>query len=90
MKTYAVEVIDLALSQSIERYMEMKPDEIYDAIVSEWTEQIAVLLIGFFFKTGCGRCTCLPDIVPVKRDEHDSHFYVAFCNCHLRTPFGGH
>jgi hypothetical protein len=45
-------LFDLILTQAIERYEEMKPDEIRRAIRTEWKDQTAVLLRGFFFKPG--------------------------------------
>ena len=49
MRTPTTEVLDLALTQTIERYRDMDPDDVYDAIAAEWPEQMAILLIEFLF-----------------------------------------
>jgi hypothetical protein len=49
MKDREAEIFDLALTQAIDKYMEMEPDEIYRAIVMDWHDQMASLLLSFFF-----------------------------------------
>ena len=49
MKNNDTEILDLALTQAIDKYMEMEPDEIYAAIIKDWHDQMAALLLAFFF-----------------------------------------
>lgn len=42
-------LFDLILTQSIERYSEMKPEEAHKAIRVEWKDQAGVLLRELFF-----------------------------------------
>jgi hypothetical protein len=90
MKTFNSETLDLALTQAIEQYIEMEPNEVHEAIHNDWPEQIAVLLVEFFFKTTCGNdCTAIPDFIEIERDNGHSHYVVLQCSCDLRLPFGG-
>ncbi|MEJ0061658.1 MAG: hypothetical protein WDO70_00255 [Alphaproteobacteria bacterium] len=75
------EIIDLTLTQAIERYMEMEPEAVHDAIVAEWPEQLAVILVEFFFKTTCGNCDGLPDFIQIPREQSDIYYIVPLCGC---------
>ena len=55
-------LFDLVLTQAIERYGEMQPQEIRKAIKTEWKDQTAVLLREFFFKSGSGGSKGLPEL----------------------------
>ena len=44
------ELLELILTQSIERYVEMKPADAEKAIAQEWPQQIRTLLISFLTK----------------------------------------
>lgn len=52
MKNHSVLIVDLALTQAIEQYIEMLPHEAYNAILRDWPEQIASLLFEFMFRAG--------------------------------------
>jgi hypothetical protein len=88
MKTHETEITDLALSQAIERYMEMEPDKVYEAITREWHEQIAVLLVEFFFKATCGNCGGTNDFIEIERDNGNGNYVAAICGCEI-APLGG-
>ena len=81
MRTPMSEIVDLDLTQSIERYLEMEPDEIRDAIVKEWPEQTAVLLEEFLFNTSCGNCGGVPDFIQKEREDSDSSHVAPVCSC---------
>ncbi len=81
MRTPMSEILDLALTQAIERYMEMEPEAVYDAIVDEWPEQMAIILVEFFFKTTCGTCNGMPDFVQIPREHGDTMYIVPLCSC---------
>jgi hypothetical protein len=81
MKNPMSEIVDLALTQAIECYMEMEPEAAYDAIVSEWHEQLAVILVEFFFKTTCGNCDGMPDFIQIPREQGDSTYIAPMCSC---------
>jgi hypothetical protein len=90
MKTHNSEMLDLALTQAIEQYIEMEPDEVHFAIANEWPEQIAVLLEEFFFKSTCGDLSkSMPDFIQIERDNGHSHYIVLLCSCDTKLPFGG-
>lgn len=75
------EIIDLALTQAIERYMEMDENAVYDAITSEWPEQIAALLVEFLFNTGCCHCTGMTDFLQIPREHGGSNYIVPIGGC---------
>jgi hypothetical protein len=75
------EVIGLALTQAIECYMEMEPEAAYDAIIADWHEQLAVILVEFFFKTTCNKCGGMPDFIEMSRESSDSNYIVPICSC---------
>jgi RNA polymerase subunit RPABC4/transcription elongation factor Spt4 len=81
MKTHESEIIDLALSQAIERYMEMKPECVHDAITSEWHEQIAVILTEFFFRAACPKCRSTHDFIEMERENGGGNYVVSICGC---------
>ncbi len=82
MRTLETEIIDLTLTQAIERYMEMETfDDAHEAIVEEWPEQIAVLLIEFLDNLHCGQCGKNFELLSLNRDNGDSHYIVFVCTC---------
>jgi len=81
MRTPMSEILDLALTQAIERYMEMEPDIVYDAIAEEWPEQLAALLVEFFFNTGCCDCAGMTDFIHIPREHGDSNYIVPIGGC---------
>jgi len=81
MRTSMSKIIDLALTQALERYSEMSPEAAYAAIVREWPEQLAILLIEFFFKSTCGNCGGMPDFVQIPREQGDSDCMMLLCRC---------
>jgi hypothetical protein len=81
MKNFTNEIIDLALTQAIEGYIEMEPEAAYEAIVAEWHEQLAVMLVEFFFKTTCGSCAGIPDFIQLPREQGGSNYIVPMCSC---------
>ena len=81
MKSNMSEIIDLTVTQALERYLEMEPESAYNAIVNEWYEQMAVLLVEFFFKTSCGSCAGVPDFVQIPREHGDSDYIAPRCDC---------
>jgi hypothetical protein len=84
MRTPMSEILDLTLTQALERYMEMESEAAYDAIVKEWPEQIAVMLVEFFFKSTCGNCAGIPEFIQVPREQGDTNFLVPICSCEWR------
>jgi len=87
MRNNVTEVLDLALTQAIERYAEMEPYDIQEAIATEWPEQLAVVLVEYMLKTTCGNCTGIPDFIQIERDTGDGHYYlVPLCSCDLKLP----
>jgi len=89
MPTAATEILDLALSQAIERYAEMEPNDVYDAITNEWPEQIAVLLVEFFFKATCANCGGTNDFIEIERENGGGNYIAALCGCEVATLGGG-
>lgn len=81
MRTPMSEILDLALTQAIEHYIEMEPELAYDAIVDEWPEQIAIILVEFLFRTTCGACNRGTDFVQVPRQQGDTMYIVPLCSC---------
>ena len=81
MRNNMSEVMDLALTQAIECYMEMEPDAVYDAITHEWHEQMAVLLVEFFFKTNCRNCSGMPEFIELPREHGDTGYFLPVCSC---------
>jgi hypothetical protein len=75
------EIIDLALTQAIERYMEMRPEAVADAIAAEWPEQIATLLAELMFKSPCASCGGMADLIQFERHNGDSNYIVPLCGC---------
>jgi hypothetical protein len=83
MRTPEIEILDLAVTQAIERYVDMEPNEVYDAIADEWPEQIAVLLVEFFFKATCGSCGGTNDFIEVERENGGGNYVAAICGCEV-------
>ena len=81
MRTNMSELIDLALTQAIERYMEMEPDAVYEAIAHEWPEQMAVILTEFMFRTTCGLHDETTTFIQVPRAQGGSTFLIPLCRC---------
>lgn len=88
MKSHAAEMIDLALTQAIERYVDMPRNEVWDAILLEWPEQIAVLLVEFLFKPVCGECSEPGDFVSVERDSGHGNYMIPLCSCDIKSYKG--
>lgn len=86
MRTPASELIDLALTQAIERYMEMEPDIVYDAIAKEWPDQMAALLAEFLFRATCGHCGGVPDFIEYRRENGFSNYIAPICDCEWEQP----
>ena len=85
MRTPESEKIDLALSQAIEAYIEMEPDTIYEAIANEWPEQIAILLVEFFFKATCVHCSGTNDFIEIERENGDGNYVDVICGCEIAS-----
>jgi hypothetical protein len=83
MRTSEIEIFDLAMTQAIERYLDMEPNAVYDAIAEEWPEQIAVLLVDFFFKVTCGKCGDLNDFIEVERENGGGNYIATICSCEI-------
>ncbi len=81
MRNPMSEVIDLTITQALECYMEMEPDAAYNAIIADWHEQLAVILVEFFFKTTCTSCGGMPDFIQIPREDGDSNYIVPICSC---------
>lgn len=81
MRNSVSEIIDLALSQALERYMEMTPDAVSDAIAAEWPEQIAALLSEFIFNSHCTTCGGQPDFIEMERESGHCTYVVPLCGC---------
>jgi hypothetical protein len=88
MKTSISEVLDLAITQAIERYIDMEPDDVCDAIVNEWPEQIAVLLIEFFIKATCSQCSSTNDFIEIERENGGGNYVAAICGCEISPHIG--
>lgn len=89
MKSHAAEMFDLALTQAIERYVDIPQNEVWDAILDEWPEQIAVLLIEFLFKPICGECASPVDYVSIERESGHGNYMVPLCDCDTKPYRGG-
>ena len=81
MRTTMSEIIDLALTQAIERYMEMESDAVSDAIAREWPEQTTTLLAEFFFKSHCANCGGMADLIQIERENGHGNYIVPLCGC---------
>ncbi len=81
MQNPMLEIIDLSLTQAIERYIEMEPDKVYNAIADEWPEQLAAMLTEFFFRTTCSNCDGMPSFIQIPREQGDSNYLVPLCSC---------
>jgi len=88
MKNDMSKILDLALTQAIDHYRDMEPDEVHEAIAADWPEQIAVLLVEFLFKTCCGSCGHIMDFIHVERDEDDTTFIMGYCDCEVHYHGG--
>ena len=80
-----LEILDLTLTQAIDKYLEMEPDEICTAITTEWPEQIAVILTAFLFNTACVWPVRRPRPVYLQRKNGLSH-YITFLSGGLIKP----
>ena len=89
MKNHNSEMLDLALTQAIECYVEMDADEVHAAITRDWPEQIAVLLEEALFKSTCGTCSGMADFIEVERDNDHGHYMAPLCSCDMKLPFDG-
>ncbi len=85
MRNSMSETVDLAITQAIECYMEMEPDAAYDAIIADWHEQLATILVEFFFKTRCSNCGSTPDFIEMPRENGDSNYIVPTCGCDMNS-----
>ncbi|MDR3560894.1 MAG: hypothetical protein P4N59_05575 [Negativicutes bacterium] len=84
MQTHLTEVFDLALTQAIERYIEMEPQAAHEAITREWPEQIAVLIAEFLFNSFCGDCGGMAHFVEIERENGHSNYFIPLCACERR------
>lgn len=87
MKSHAAEMLDLALTQAIERYVDMPQNEIWDVILEEWPEQIAVLLIELLFKPVCRECTSSVNYISIERESGHGNYIIPLCACDTK-PYG--
>lgn len=76
MKSPTTEMIDLALTQALERYMEMDPSDVYEAIVHEWPEQTAALLTDFFYGNRGGTFGVQSGLIEIPRTSGGMTYYV--------------
>lgn len=83
MRTTMSEIIDLELTQAIERYMEMEPKFVFDAIKREWPEQLAALLVEFMFDIICGDGDGMADYVHIVREDGHNCYIVPIGSCEL-------
>jgi hypothetical protein len=75
MKSLEVEILDLALTQAIERYLEMESlIAAHKAIRDEWPEQIAALLMEFVIRAMTGRRDGIPETIFAKRASGHSTY----------------
>jgi hypothetical protein len=77
------EIVDLALTQAIERYAELERGHVLKLIPQEWPEQIAVLLVDFFFKTTCGNRVGMPELIAMERENGMNNYFIPACSCEL-------
>ena len=84
MKDYNTEMVDLDLSDAMASYQHMDHDELYETIVNEWPEQIAMLLVEFFFKTTCSTCDAKLELLHVERSDNAGTFIMGFCDCDMQ------
>jgi hypothetical protein len=83
MPTPDMEIIDLVLTQAIERYSEMDADVAEAAIFLEWPEQTAVLLKAFMLGHACYRCGGSPGLFHVQRRDFNNTYIKPLCVCEV-------
>ena len=81
MRNPQSEILDLALTQALDRYMEMEVTDVCEVIHKEWPEQIAILLTEFVLKTTCPNCGDITDFVQIERDNGGSTYVAPLCTC---------
>jgi len=83
-------LFDLVLTQAIERYGEMGPQEIRKAIKAEWKEQTAVLLREFFFKSSHRGRKGLPALCHRIRSDGNGTYIAPRRGHKIRPSFDGY
>ncbi|MGB9152205.1 MAG: hypothetical protein WCD70_03855 [Alphaproteobacteria bacterium] len=81
------ELLELILTQSIERYVEMKPADAEKAIAQEWPQQIRTLLRVFLHKTTCDKCQTSVRFMVLMKKDGNGVYVSPVCNCKSRIPF---
>ena len=87
MPDNTAELLELILTQSIERYLEMKPAEVDKAIMREWPQQIRTLLRVFLYKTMCDKCQTQVRFMLVMKSKGGGGYVAPICDCKSRIPF---
>ena len=87
MPDSTTELLELILTQSIERYIEMKPAEAEKAITREWPQQIRTLLRVFLHKTTCDKCQTSVRFMILMKGDGSGSYVSPVCNCKSRIPF---
>ncbi|MDR3423950.1 MAG: hypothetical protein P4M13_02570 [Alphaproteobacteria bacterium] len=75
------EVFDLFLSQTIDRYNDMPPDEAHEAIGSDWHEQMAAVIEAAMFQTPCGNFHEMAELLEIARENGHGIYFVPICSC---------
>ena len=76
-----IELLDLILSQAIERYLEMKPAHVEKALIREWPPQMRTLIRHFIDKSTCRKChTHIRFMLNIEAGK-DSGYVVRLCQC---------
>ncbi len=87
MNDSTTELLDLILTQALERYVEMKPEDVEKAIKKEWPQQIGTLIRVFLHKTRCDKCNMQVRFTLLMKANGHSGYVAPICNCRSRIPF---
>ncbi len=83
------EILELILTQSLERYLEMKPAETEKALLRDWPQQqqMRTLLRVFLSKTACDKCHTQVRFMLLMKSDGTGNYIAPICDCKSRTPF---
>ena len=88
MPDNTAELLELILTQSIERYLEMKPAEAEKAIMREWPQQqLRTLIRVFLHKTTCDKCHTQVRFMLLMKKNGSGGYVAPVCDCKSHMPF---
>lgn len=85
MPALDAEIFDLALTQALERYLELPVAEAGRLVRAEWPEQAAAVLYSFLFNNSCRHCDHSVRFVHITRKNGTSSLILPLC-CRDTVP----